>query len=300
MTSPTDRKFDLIPRPSAARDYQRVALAIDYLQRHASAQPNLDTVAKHVHLSKYHFQRLFTRWAGVSPKRFAQSLTVEYAKARLAQGSNVLDLAHDVGVSSPGRLHDLFVTIEGLSPGEFKAGGKNLSIRYGVHESPFGYCVIATTDRGICGLQFLEDSHNPDPVALLKESWPFADMMLDSAGTACLVQQIFRPLASEPLRPLGLLVKGTNFQLQVWRALLKVPFGSVTSYRRIAANIGKATAARAVAHAIACNPIAFLIPCHRVIRETGVLTEYRWGRPRKAAIQGWEAASCSVPSNADI
>jgi len=300
MIPSNDREFGSTPRSSVARDYERVALAIDYLQRHASAQPDLDAVARYVHLSKYHFQRLFTRWAGVSPKRFIQSLTVENAKARLAQGSNVLDLAHDVGVSGPGRLHDLFVTIEGLSPGEFKDGGKNIAVRYGIHESPFGHCVIATTDRGICGLQFLEDTRSPDPLALLRGSWPFAKIILDSAGTARLVHQIFRPLSSEPLKPLGLLVKGTNFQLQVWRALLKIPFGSVTSYRRIAESIGRTAAARSVAHAIACNPVAFLIPCHRVIRETGVLTDYRWGQPRKAAMQGWEAAICSVPSHADV
>ena len=271
-----------------SRDYDRIARAIEYLRRHAATQPDLAAVARHVHVSEYHFQRLFTRWAGVSPKRFLQFLTVEHAKARLSHSGNVLDLAGGVGLSGPGRLHDLFVTLEAVSPGEFKTGGAGLTIRYGIHDSPFGLSLIAVTVRGICGLQFLEDRGSA--VARLRDDWPHAELHWDPVGTADLAKRIFRPIALRPPQPLALLVKGTNFQLQVWRALLEVRFGKVTTYGNIAAAIGHPAAARAVGNAIGSNPIAYLIPCHRVIRETATFGNYRWGVDRKVAILGWEAA----------
>ena len=275
-------------RDPDTRDYDRVARAIEYLRRHAATQPDLSAVARHVHVSEYHFQRLFTRWAGVSPKRFLQFLTVEHAKARLSHSRNVLDLAGGVGLSGPGRLHDLFVTLEAVSPGEFKAGGAGLTIRYGVHDTPFGLSLIAVTARGICGLRFMGERGSA--VARLRHDWPHAELQQDPSGTADLAKRIFQPIALRPPQPLALLVKGTNFQLQVWRALLEVRFGNVTTYGTIAADIGYAAAARAVGNAIGSNPIAYLIPCHRVIRESGAFGNYRWGENRKAAILGWEAA----------
>jgi AraC family transcriptional regulator of adaptative response/methylated-DNA-[protein]-cysteine methyltransferase len=273
-----------------ARDYERVARAIDYLRRHATAQPELAAIARHIHLSEHHFQRLFTRWVGVSPKRFLQYLTVEHAKARLARTTNILDLTADVGLSSPGRLHDLFVTLEAASPGEIRSGGAGLQIRFGIHDSPFGACLIATTARGVCAVRFVDRVRGGDATSLLRNEWPQASLVRDTQGTADVAKKMFDPLAARHMQPLALLVKGTNFQLQVWRALLKVPFGHVTSYRGLAEEIGRPTAARAVGSAIGANAIAYLIPCHRVIRESGAFGGYRWGETRKAAILGWEAA----------
>lgn len=275
---------------SSARDFERVARAIEYLRHHATAQPDLAAVARHIHLSEHHFQRLFTRWAGVSPKRFLQYLTVEHAKTRLARTRNILDLTADVGLSSPGRLHDLFVTLEAASPGEIRSGGAGLQIRYGIHDSPFGACLVATTPRGLCALRFVDTVRRDDAASLLRNEWPLASLVFDPHDTAAVAKQIFEPLAARQTKSLALLVKGTNFQLQVWRALLKVPFGHITSYREVAAEIGRPTAARAVGSAIGANTIAYLIPCHRVIRESGAFGGYRWGENRKAAILGWEAA----------
>lgn len=288
LSQPVSRNPFSAERAPDARDYDRIARAIEYLRRHAEEQPDLSAVARHLHLSEYHFQRLFTRWAGVSPKRFLQFLTVEHAKARLSHSRNVLDLAGGVGLSGPGRLHDLFVTLEGVSPGKFKAGGAGLTIRYGIHDTPFGPSLIAVTARGICGLRFVENEDTA--AARLRHDWPHAELHGDPVGTANLAKRIFQPVVLRPRQPLALLVKGTNFQLQVWRALLDLRFGSVTTYGNIAAGIGHPAAARAVGNAIGSNPIAYLIPCHRVIRESGTFGNYRWGENRKAAILGWEAA----------
>jgi AraC family transcriptional regulator, regulatory protein of adaptative response / methylated-DNA-[protein]-cysteine methyltransferase len=282
---------DLFPADAGSRDFERIGRAIAYLRRHADDQPDLAAVARHVNLSEHHFQRLFTRWAGVSPKRFVQYLTVEHAKSRLAGSGSVLDLAGAVGLSGPGRLHDLFVALEAMSPGEYRAGGAGLAIRWGVHESPFGPALLALTARGICGLRFIESGQ--DGTAWLRREWPEAELRQDAAGTAPIVERIFQPLSSVTGRPLALLVKGSNFQVKVWRALLELPLGSLASYRQIAARIGAPGSARAVGGAIGANPIAWLIPCHRVIRETGVLGGYRWGPDRKAAMLGWEAARIS-------
>lgn len=284
------RSFSLASNDFNARDYARISRAIEYLRAHAAEQPDLAAAAQQVHLSEYHFQRLFTRWAGVSPKRFLQFLTVEHAKARLAQSGNVFDVADGIGLSGPGRLHDLFVTLEAISPGEFKTGGAGLTVRYGIHDSPFGACLIAATARGICGLRFAQSRHDLQPGTVLRHEWPHADFELDPASTGLLASRIFDPLTAPPGRPLALLVKGTNFQIQVWRALIEVPFGSLVTYRDLAKRIGRPASARAVGNAVAYNPIAYLIPCHRVIRETGNFGNYRWGEPRKAAMLGWEAA----------
>lgn len=277
---------------SQVRDYDRIARAIDYLRRHAANQPDLVAVAQHLNLSEHHFQRLFTRWAGVSPKRFLQFLTIEHAKSRLAASRSMLDLAGEVGLSGPSRLHDLFATLEAMSPGEYKAGGAGLTVRYGVHETPFGPALIAATSRGLCGLHFVDDSNQG--LAALRREWPRAELREDARATTSFAERIFLPLSSRTGEPLALLVKGSNFQAKVWRALLELPFGAVATYGHIARRIGEPRSARAVGSAIGANPIAYLIPCHRVIRESGELSRYRWGTTRKAAILGWETAVAST------
>lgn len=282
---------------SSLREYERIAAAIDYLRRHANAQPALAAVAQRVHMSEFHFQRLFTRWAGVSPKRFLQYLTIEEAKNRLVRFNRLDDVADEVGLSGTGRLHDLFVTIEAMSPGEFKAAGMGLTIRYAMHESPFGACLLAATPRGVCCVHFLERGEQPP--ALLKAAWPRAELVYDVPGTAALAKRLFKPLASGSNEPISLLVKGSNFQLQVWRALLAVPPGRLVTYGELAKRIGHPDSPRAVGNAVAANPIAWLIPCHRVIRETGQFGNYRWGEARKVAMLGWEAARCEHAATAD-
>ncbi|MFN7087800.1 MAG: methylated-DNA--[protein]-cysteine S-methyltransferase [Burkholderiales bacterium] len=276
---------------AAARDYRRIARAIGYLQQHAGAQPDLAEIAREVHLSEYHFQRLFTRWAGVSPKRFLQFLTVAEVRRRLAETPSVSDLAAEVGLSGPGRLHDLFVAVEAMTPGEARLQGAGLDIRYGAPDTRFGRALIATTARGICALHFVDGID--DARAHLAAQWPRARLVHDPRAAAALARRIFAPLETAAPRPLALLVKGTNFQLKVWRALLALPAKAVTTYGDLAASLGVPTAARAVGAAVGANPIAYLIPCHRVIRASGVLTGYRWGAERKAAILAWEAAQRS-------
>jgi AraC family transcriptional regulator, regulatory protein of adaptative response / methylated-DNA-[protein]-cysteine methyltransferase len=263
-------------------DYNRVARAIAFIQQNHLVQPNLTTVAQHIGLSDSHFQRLFTQWAGISPKRFLQYLNIEYAKSKISQSKSLLDLTLDLGLSSSGRLHDLFVNLEAMSPGEFKTAGAGLQIRYGIHDTPFGKALIATTLRGICHLQFDEDEQ------ALRSEWANAEIILDPQTTQPLCDLIFNPGTHN--ERLTVWVKGTNFQVQVWRALLTIPFGEMTTYQRLAEQIGRPTAARAVGNAVGKNFIGYLIPCHRVIRESGELGGYRWGVERKTAILGWEAS----------
>lgn len=274
--------------PTSTDDYERVAEAIAFLREHYPEQPDLATVAQHVHLSEYHFQRLFTRWAGISPKRFVQYLTVEYAKDQIQRSRNLMDLSLQAGLSGPSRLHDLFVTLEAVSPGEYKAGGAGLEVRYGIQATPFGRSLIGTTSRGLCYFQFVDSADETAAVLSLQAEWPQARLTPDLDSTGAIAQRLFQPTVSAA--PLPVLVKGTNFQVQVWRALLAIPPGSLTTYRAIAQAIQRPTASRAVGSAIGRNPIAYLIPCHRVIRESGELGGYRWGLTRKVAMLGWEAS----------
>ena len=274
-------------------NYDRIAQAIRFMRQHYRNQPDLATIAAHIGLSPSHFQRLFTQWAGISPKRFLQYLTLEYAKLKLTETQSLLDLTFEVGLSSPGRLHDLFVNLEAMSPGEFKTEGAGLQIHYGIHTTPFGQVLLATTHRGICNLQFLQIPEQTIAEQLLRQSWSKADIIYDIERTQPLHDLIFGSLSSPqtPLTlPLTLLVKGTNFQIQVWRALLNIPFGGMTTYQNIANRIGQPRSARAVGNAIGHNPISYLIPCHRVIRASGELGGYRWGLERKMAMLGWEAS----------
>lgn len=228
---------------------------------------------------------------GISPKRFWQYLTVEYAKSKINPTKSLLDLTLEVGLSSPGRLHDLLVKLEAVSPGEFKAGGSGLEIRYGIHDTRFGKCLIGTTPRGICHLSFFDDIDRQTAERMLQKEWDKAEIIGDRSATQGLHDSIFESATLEKEKPLTLLVKGTNFQIQVWRALLQVPLGEMTTYQTLAKAIARPNAARAVGNAIAQNPIAYLIPCHRVIRKSGELGGYRWGKERKALFLGWEAST---------
>lgn len=274
-----------------ADDYLRIEQAIQYLENHYQDQPSLEEVAASLGLSEFHFQRLFTRWAGVSPKRFLQFVTKENAKGLLNQSENLLDATHQVGLSSLGRLHDLFVSTEAVSPGEYKSRGAGVTIRYGLHPTPFGKCLIGVTERGICHLSFVQTGEG-DAIDALVADWAQAQMIEDQRSTAPLVAPIF-DLSQRGGRPLHLFLRGTNFQLKVWEALLNVPVGGVTTYEQVAAQIGKPGALRAVGTAVGHNPIAVLIPCHRVIRKMGEFGNYRYGPARKKALIGWEAARIS-------
>lgn len=265
------------------KDYDRIARAIRFIAANRLDQPDLDVVAAHVRLSPYHFQRLFTRWAGVSPKRFLGFLTVQHARALLAQDASVLDTALDVGLSGPSRLHDLFVSFEAMSPGEAKNGGANLTITYSRLDTPFGQMVVMKTSKGICGLEFIEVDENPR--TRVQQRWPDAALIEDCASD--LAKRLF---ASRPSQPIHLHLKGTNFQIQVWQALMSIAPGHLSTYKRIAEQVCSAKAARAVGGAVGANPVAVLIPCHRVIKESGMVEGYRWGTERKRVLIGWEGA----------
>ena len=273
-------------------DYERVASVIRFLDRHHTEQPDLAVLSEAVGLSSFHFHRLFSTWAGVTPKDFLQCLTLEHVKQLLFDGHNVFDAAIDAGLSGAGRLHDLCVTLEAASPGEMKSGGAGLEIDFGFGQTPFGEALIAETKRGICHLSFTEDGGRTDSRNLLASEWPDAKLRRADARVAELAAKIFNhDRAAKSDRPLRVFVRATKFQLRVWRALLRVPAGSLTTYGRLAEAIGKSQAARAVGSAVGANPIAFIIPCHRVIRETGALGHYHWDPVRKRAIVGWELSS---------
>lgn len=282
-----------------ALDYRRIEEAIEYLAENRQRQPSLREVADHLHLSEYHFQRLFTRWAGISPKRFLQYLTKEHAKRLLQQSESLLEAAYDGGLSGPGRLHDLFVNYEAVTPGEYKRRGEGLTIRYGIHPSPFGECLLAATERGVCSLLFLEAGGREEAVAQLAREWPQAELVEDEAGTRPLVDRLFAA-PDEKGEPLSVFLEGTPFQLKVWEALLKIPSGSVVTYEDVAVHIGMPKAARAVGAAVGRNPIPVLIPCHRVIAKSGGLAGYRWGLLRKRAILARETAQTEYAEAAGI
>ncbi len=270
-------------------DYARIAQAIQYIRAQATQQPDLDEIAAQLGLSACHFQRLFQRWAGVSPKRFVQFLTIQYAKTRLKESGSLLEASWDVGLSGSGRLHDLFVVVDAVTPGEFKSGGAGLEIRWGIHPSPFGDCLIAHTGRGICTLYFIDDNRAA-ALEHLRRSWPEARLSNDYALTSATLADVFALFTASEPKPLPLLLKGTNFQLQVWQALLHIPAGHLTTYGQLAVQLGQPAASRAVGTAVGANPVAWLIPCHRVLRSDGLIGGYRWGVERKLAILGQEMA----------
>jgi AraC family transcriptional regulator of adaptative response/methylated-DNA-[protein]-cysteine methyltransferase len=265
-------------------EYLRMEKAIRYIEENAADQPCLKEVAQHVGLSPFHFQKQFKRWAGVSPKRYLQFLTVENAKELLLQSASVLDTAFVVGLSSPGRLHDLFISVEALTPGQFKVSGEGMVIRYGYYDSPFGRCQIALSDMGICDLRFIDRGMDEVEELDLKEKWRPAILLKDNETVTSTARRIFESFTESATRDLKLDLRGTNFQIKVWQALLNIPEGSVVSYSDLARKIDRPDAVRAVAGAVGKNPIAYLIPCHRVLRKSGEIGDYRWGVARKRMI----------------
>jgi len=274
-------------------NYQRIEQAIKYLEDNFQRQPELDEVADKVHLSQFHFQRIFTDWAGISPKRFLQFLTVDFLKSKLQESKNIVEAAESAGLSSQSRVYDLFTTLEAVTPQEYKQQGSGIQVEYGIHETPFGVCLIGVTQRGICWLSFVSTEERPQTeMDKMKEHWHNSVFHQNQTLTKTFVDQIFRPDAV-PGKKLHLLVKGTNFQVKVWEALLRLPMGSVTTYQGIAERIQNPKAMQAVGSAVGSNHIAYLIPCHRVIRKDGILGEYRWAASRKKSIIGWEMAKAS-------
>jgi AraC family transcriptional regulator of adaptative response/methylated-DNA-[protein]-cysteine methyltransferase len=273
-------------------NYERIAEAINYIKLNFKEQPNLDEVAEKVHLSPFHFQRLFTDWVGISPKKFLQYLSLDYAKGILkAKQATLFDTAFETGLSGTGRLHDLFMNIEGMTPAEYKNGGKALSINYSFAESPFGNIIVASTPKGICYMAFADDRN--EAFNNLYAQFPNAQytQMVDIAQQNALF--IFKKDWTE-LSKIKLHLKGTSFQLKVWEALLNIPMGGLSTYSSVAAAIHQPNASRAVGSAVGDNPVAFLIPCHRVIKSTGETGQYHWGATRKSAMIGWEAAKVSL------
>jgi len=262
--------------------------ALHWLSANWRQQPELAEVAERAGMSEYHFQRVFTRWVGVSPKKFLGYLTLESAKSCLERGESVLDAAYESGLSGPSRLHDLFLTQEAVTPGDYKRRGEGLAIGYGYAPSPFGECLVMWTRHGICALGFVDDSDRAASYADLANRFPGASFAENTAEAARLMKQAFAPVSKRGR--LGLMLVGSPFQIKVWEALLRVPEGALVSYDKLAASIGKPSAARAVGTAVGANPISFLIPCHRAIRKTGVISDYHWGRARKLALIGWEQA----------
>lgn len=269
-------------------DYERIAKAIAYLRDNVTAQPSLDELAAHIHLSPFHFQRLFSRWAGTTPKRFLQVLTLELGKKLLDESGSLLEVSDKLGLSSSSRLHDHFVQLEAVTPGEYRAKGKDLVIEYGVHDTPFGRLFVAQTSRGVCRTAFIDNAEGKDEqLDLVRKSWPLANFKSNAQATKG-VADLLTANPADVKRPLSLHVAGTNFQVAVWRALLRIPAGTAASYSQIAEAVGSPRAVRAAGTAIGANPVAFLIPCHRVIQQSGALGGYRWGLERKQAMQAWE------------
>jgi AraC family transcriptional regulator of adaptative response/methylated-DNA-[protein]-cysteine methyltransferase len=266
----------------------RIAAALRYVIEHGQEQPSLESMAEQAGLSPFHFQRIFKRWAGISPKRFLQYVTLANAKRSLAADASVLDAALDAGLSGPSRLHDLFVACDALTPGEFKALGEKLVIRWGLHDAPLGRVLIGTTERGVCWLAFVEDD-DALVIAEFEREWRGARLVRDDAGTAAIAARAFE-LGAASAEALPLLVRGTNFQIKVWEALLRIPFGRLVSYQTIARAIGEPKAVRAVGRAVGANNISWLIPCHRVILATGIIHNYRWGVRQKRILTAFEAA----------
>ncbi|OBR43296.1 MULTISPECIES: bifunctional transcriptional activator/DNA repair enzyme AdaA [Aeromonas] len=270
-------------------DYARIADAIRFIASQVARQPTLDEIAAHVHLSPFHFQRLFSRWAGVTPKRYLQVLTLERAKTLLQESRPLLEVADTLGLSSGSRLYDHFVQLEAVTPGEYKQRGAGLVIDHGVHDTPFGQAFVALTPRGVCNFSFLDDQAPQAPLTALAQSWPEAELREAPSRTQGVIHTMFDGSKTQD-RPISLHVSGTNFQISVWRALLQIPPAKVVSYAQVASAVGNLKAARAVGLAVGANPVALMIPCHRVIQQNGKLGGYHWGETRKQAIHAWEAA----------
>jgi AraC family transcriptional regulator, regulatory protein of adaptative response / methylated-DNA-[protein]-cysteine methyltransferase len=288
MLSP-DRVSEFAPLSAAADDYAVVRRAIAFISEHWRAQPEIDEIAAAVGTTTADLHHLFRRWAGLTPKAFLQAITLDHARRLLRSSASVLDAAYEVGLSGPGRLHDLFVTHEAMSPGEWKSGGEGLNVAYGFHPSPFGSALVMTTERGLAGLAFADPGEEEAALDDMRGRWPKARYGEDTARTGAIARRIFDPTLWRPERPLRVMLIGTDFEVRVWETLLGIPMGRATTYSDIAAKLGKPKASRAVGAAVGKNPVSFVVPCHRVMGKSGDITGYHWGLTRKRAMLGWEA-----------
>jgi AraC family transcriptional regulator of adaptative response/methylated-DNA-[protein]-cysteine methyltransferase len=293
MLSP-ERISDPVPLSSAAADYDVVRRAIAHIKGNWRLQPEIEQIAEAACVTPTELHHLFRRWAGLTPKAFLQALTLDSARNLLRDSASVLDASYEVGLSGPGRLHDLFVTHEAMSPGEWKTGGEGLTVYYGFHPALFGTALVMATDRGLCGLAFADPGEEKAAIADMRGRWPRATYVEDSARTAPLCARIFDKKLWREDRPLRVVLIGTDFEVRVWETLLRIPMGRATTYSDIAGNIGRPKASRAVGAAVGKNPISFVVPCHRVIGKSGELTGYHWGITRKRAMLGWEAGTVAA------
>jgi AraC family transcriptional regulator, regulatory protein of adaptative response / methylated-DNA-[protein]-cysteine methyltransferase len=293
MLSP-DRNSDSKRLAEAAADYDVVRRAIGHIRGHWREQPEIETIADAAGVTATELHHLFRRWAGITPKAFLQALTLDGARRLLRDSASVLDATYEVGLSGPGRLHDLFVTHEAMSPGEWKAGGEGLTMRYGFHASPFGTALVMATDRGLAGLALADTGKERAALADMKERWPKANYVEDFVATAPLAKRIFDSALWREDQPLRVVLIGTDFEVRVWEALLHIPMGRLATYSDIAGKIAAPKAARAVGAAVGKNPICFVVPCHRVVGKSGELTGYHWGLTRKRAMLGWEAGQVAA------
>jgi AraC family transcriptional regulator of adaptative response/methylated-DNA-[protein]-cysteine methyltransferase len=297
MTEDTMLSPDRIPDPTpliqAADDYAIVRRAIAYISEHWRAQPEIEAIAHAAGVTPDELHHLFRRWAGLTPKAFLQALTLDHARILLRDSASVLDAAYEVGLSGPARLHDLFVTHEAMSPGEWKSGGADLTLRYGFHPSPFGRALVIASDRGLAGLAFADAGEEQATLADMQRRWSQAAYVEDTAGTATIARRIFDPGMWRPDRPLRVVLIGTDFEVRVWETLLGIPLGKASTYSDVAKKLGCPKAARAVGAAVGKNPVSFVVPCHRVIGKAGDITGYHWGLTRKRAMLGWEAGKTS-------
>jgi len=285
---------DFTPLAAAAADYDVVRRAIGHIRGHWREQPAIETIAEAAGVSPTELHHLFRRWCGLTPKAFLQALTLDGARHLLRQSASVLDATYEVGLSGPGRLHDLFVTHEAMSPGEWKAGGEGLTMRYGFHPSPFGSALVIATERGLAGLALADVGKERAALADMRSRWPKAKYIEDAAATAPLAKRIFDRAQWKPEQPLRVVLIGTDWEVRVWEALLRIPMGRLATYSAIAGKIRAPAAARAVGTAVGKNPLSFVVPCHRVVGKSGELTGYHWGLTRKRAMLGWEAGQVAA------
>ena len=290
----TPMKLAPVEFDSAASDYEIVQRAIAYVTEHFRDQPEVETIARAAGIDARTLTELFRRWCGLSPKAFLQSVTLDYARRVLRESPNILEASYEVGFSGPSRLHDLFVVHEAMSPGEWKTGGEGLTVYYGFHPSPFGFALVMTTERGLCGLAFADKGGEQAALEDMRGRWPNARYAEDSARTAAHAQRIFDAKLWKPDTPLRVVLIGTDFEIRVWETLLSIPMGGATTYSDIAKKLGNPRASRAVGAAVGKNPVSFVVPCHRVIGKSGKLTGYHWGLTRKRAMLGWEAAQVAA------
>jgi AraC family transcriptional regulator of adaptative response/methylated-DNA-[protein]-cysteine methyltransferase len=288
MLSP-DRIQNPMPLAAAAADYDVVRRAIGHIRGHWREQPEIEAIAEAAGVTPTELHHLFRRWAGLTPKAFLQALTLDGARQLLRDSASVLDATYEVGLSGPGRLHDLFVTHEAMSPGEWKTGGEGLTVFFGFHPSPFGSALVMATERGLAGLAFADPGEERAALADMKARWPRAAYVEDSARTAAVARRIFDSSQWQQNKPLRVVLIGTDWEVRVWETLLQIPMGRLTTYSDIASKIHKPAAARAVGAAVGKNPVSFVVPCHRVVGKSGDLTGYHWGITRKRAMLGWEA-----------